>query len=675
MARHAALIQINYNFATTSAVTFAPIGNPNGHIGLSLSEANTRITHRGADMTVRLPKVVVTSNSKSAATTVVWNKNGSPSSCSITIPAGATGEFTGTGSVSYTDGDTYSVTLTPPGTGAFALNLSTLAWDIAATGAAPIIYGSQWAGGSPTGTSLVRTLLGGQLQWGSASFANAMQVAGVFRGLAVYVNVNSNAGATDVSLLVNGSATLTVSIPAGATGRFEDTGTTSISVGDYVEIGAQRASGSGTFSPSQAFVHFTPTTAGEAQILNGFDSSTALSGDGAVYRRLAGDSGFQAQTTESSNQTTAPFAGVASRLSATVQFHVTSTNSTLRLRKNGSNGNSVISIPANTTGRFEDTSNTDTIAAGDLIGYQLTPGTGAGVRAVPSIKFVADQAEPPAILSAAVGSFTLSGQAAGLLSSRKLVAAVGSFSLAGQAATLIYTTTPTLAAAVGSFTLSGQAAGLALTRYLSAAGGTFTLAGQDAALKRSARLTADAGTFTFAGQDASLQYQVPNVVFGGMGSFALAGQAAALIATRKLSADVGTFTTTGFAAGGQFQRTMSAEAADFRLTGQDAGLRYLGVEIVRPTTPGGNGGGRTMSRVEKVRFYRRKYADGRFFDPPPPEPPAAPVVPAQEPVYEMTMAPPMELSRLFSDLYQNGTGSPLVADLAGDDEAILLLVA
>jgi hypothetical protein len=54
--------------------------------------------------------------------------------------------------------------------------------------------------------------------------------------------------------------------------------------------------------------------------------------------------------------------------------------STGRVRKNGGNGNQVVTITAATTGLFQDITNTDVVAAGDTVAYQTTTtGSGAGI--------------------------------------------------------------------------------------------------------------------------------------------------------------------------------------------------------------------------------------------------------------------------------------------------------
>lgn len=102
-----------------------------------------------------------------------------------------------------------------------------------------------------------------------------------------------------------------------------------------------------------------------------------------------------------------------------------------------------------------------------------------------------------AALDSASGAYTIS-------------AAQGSFSLSGQASALL--AARLLPASPGTFTLTGEAATLAAQRIISAGQGSFALAGQSATLTYSGgspasySLTAAAGAFALSGQDAALTY-------------------------------------------------------------------------------------------------------------------------------------------------------------------------
>jgi len=102
-------------------------------------------------------------------------------------------------------------------------------------------------------------------------------------------------------------------------------------------------------------------------------------------------------------------------------------------------------------------------------------------------------------------------------------------------------------AAVGSFTLAGQAAGLRAARTVTASVGTFAITGQDAALRAARTLTAAVGAFTLSGNAAGLS--VGRTLVGGCGVFGVSGQDAGLRVARTLPAGAGAFVVTGYAAG------------------------------------------------------------------------------------------------------------------------------
>lgn len=81
-------------------------------------------------------------------------------------------------------------------------------------------------------------------------------------------------------------------------------------------------------------------------------------------------------------------AGVISNLCVIAALNSVNAVSTVRLRKNGANGNSIVNISANGTGFFEDTTNTDTIAAGDQICFMLTHGAATGTITPTMVSFI-----------------------------------------------------------------------------------------------------------------------------------------------------------------------------------------------------------------------------------------------------------------------------------------------
>lgn len=100
------------------------------------------------------------------------------------------------------------------------------------------------------------------------------------------------------------------------------------------------------------------------------------------------------------------------------------------------------------------------------------------------------------------GTYTYTGQSAGLTSTRKVVADVGAYTYSGVAAA--FQTARTMVAATGAYTLSGQNVGTISTRILTAGTGSYTYTGVDVGLNPGRVLNALAGSYVYTGQDAGL---------------------------------------------------------------------------------------------------------------------------------------------------------------------------
>lgn len=174
-------------------------------------------------------------------------------------------------------------------------------------------------------------------------------------------------------------------------------------------------------------------------------------------------------------------------------------------------------------------------------------------------------------LTADHGSFSLTGQTAGLKADRKLIAEAGMFALNGQ--DVVFEVT--VPGDVGVFVVNGQAAQLIHGYRLIADHGSFSVSGQTAGLTAQRKLSADHATFALSGQDATLTYTPAGAATlqADHATFALSGQDATLRADRKLPSDHGAFSVSGQAAGLSVGRKLIAETGMFSLSGQDAGLR------------------------------------------------------------------------------------------------------
>lgn len=214
-------------------------------------------------------------------------------------------------------------------------------------------------------------------------------------------------------------------------------------------------------------------------------------------------------------------------------------------------------------------------------------------------------------LSAEAGSFSVTGQPATFQITRKLTADAGSFTLTGNDATLVYNSGTvcsllqengdallqengdaillescedgggggayTLTAGAGSFVLTGNDVTLQVTRKLTADAGSYTITGQDTTLQYSRKLTLDAGSFTLTGLEATFNKSGALVLETGV--FVLTGNDVGLSVTRKLDAGVGSYTLTGLDATLTYTEagySIELGIGEFTITGQDVEFTYSG---------------------------------------------------------------------------------------------------
>ncbi len=179
-------------------------------------------------------------------------------------------------------------------------------------------------------------------------------------------------------------------------------------------------------------------------------------------------------------------------------------------------------------------------------------------------------------INAEQGSFSLTGQTAGLFRGFRLGSSQGSFLLSGQASGLYHGYV--LQAVQGAYLLTGVEVSLSYsgagspTYTLTAGVGVFALTGQDGALRASRLLTASQGLYSLTGQAAGLQ--VARLVTASQGTFLLTGQPAGLFRGFHLGAAQGAFVLTGIAAAMSLTRFLSGGVGTFSLTGQALNLVY-----------------------------------------------------------------------------------------------------
>lgn len=315
----------------------------------------------------------VNTNAQTGSATIVLRKNGADSAITLSIGAGATGEFEDTThTVSVAAGDWFAMA-TRSGSSA---NLKCLMWSMHFTPTTTTDTVSKLGtchGGNTTTTA-------SQTAWLAYSTDNFPSTTEVNRQLSIPVamtakNLHVNAAAvravattyTFRKNATNGTLTLSVS---GSAGVFEDTThSDSIAADDLVDMQQVTGTGSDTIDPRVNTTDFVSTN-GDS-LLHAYASANtgiiafAISTTNYVMPGILDKN----QTTESTQQlktrlSTANDGTITvKKLRVSVSANATTVASTVDFRKNAASGSQTISIAGGATGIFTDTTHTDSLTA------------------------------------------------------------------------------------------------------------------------------------------------------------------------------------------------------------------------------------------------------------------------------------------------------------------------
>lgn len=176
-------------------------------------------------------------------------------------------------------------------------------------------------------------------------------------------------------------------------------------------------------------------------------------------------------------------------------------------------------------------------------------------------------------LTAAQGSYSLTGQAVILTRQRKTSAVQGSYAITGQAVGLKRQLV--MSAAQGSYGLTGQA--VTLKRQLvTAVQGSYVISGQSVGLTRQLKVTAVQGSYVLAGQ--AILFSRTYVLAAVQGSYVLSGQAVGLYRAVIMSLVQGSYAVSGQSILFSHAYTLAAVQGAYVLSGQVVGL-YRAVTV------------------------------------------------------------------------------------------------
>jgi len=201
-----------------------------------------------------------------------------------------------------------------------------------------------------------------------ANVATRMYSTVTLANLLVRVTSNTTTASSTIRSRKNtANGNLSVSIGAAATGEFEDTSSTD-SLADGDDSNYQVVSGGGgLLRPS--IVSCTIEEVSTMTSYLGLTLSLIIARGTTRFGHLNGR--WVDEATETNAQYTIRMAATWSRLRGRVLSNATANGGDFRSRVNGANGNQVAAFGGGATGDFEDASNSDTLADGDEIGYQI----------------------------------------------------------------------------------------------------------------------------------------------------------------------------------------------------------------------------------------------------------------------------------------------------------------
>lgn len=205
------------------------------------------------------------------------------------------------------------------------------------------------------------------------------RASGVFSKLYTRVTVNDRTSTSTMTFRTGGSdGNQSISIGAGLTGDFMDSSDTDTVAGSGELINIKLIIGTGgtTYTWALAGILFAADS-GTLIRLEALGANTTVNSGQTQYQALAGLG--STDTTEANEQHKIRLTGTLRHLFANIATNnlITATT-TIRTRKGGANGGMSVSIGAGLTGVFEDTTNTDSVAAGDLVNSQTVTSVGGG---------------------------------------------------------------------------------------------------------------------------------------------------------------------------------------------------------------------------------------------------------------------------------------------------------
>ena len=355
------------------------------------TEANVATIYRQGGVLSNLYINVITNDR--GTTTFRTRKATANANIVVTVTASTTGKFEDTTNTdTVTAGEDWHFSLAV-GAGGTTFTIATVSILFAATTNTVIKYGTPTDGtGLSTASTTYPMGLAGIFSNTVATEANIQLntlTSGTLEKMGTYIIANARGTNTLIRSRVNGAnGNLLVTVTASTTGTFEDTSNSdSVTAGDDINTALTTGTGGGAIIYNNIYVDYT-TTNGQFHFIDMSRGGGTISPATTYYSPIHGS--VNTGTTEVNPQSESNLAFTASKLQCYVSANTIVGDSTLRFRKNTSDGNQVVTITSLTTGLFSDSSNSDTVIATDILNYSVLGGAAGTSLILHSISMLAD---------------------------------------------------------------------------------------------------------------------------------------------------------------------------------------------------------------------------------------------------------------------------------------------
>lgn len=204
--------------------------------------------------------------------------------------------------------------------------------------------------------------------------------SGTFEKMRVYVHSNSASTSTTIKIRKGGAdGNQSITVAAGATGWFEDTSNTdAVTSGDLWNYKVTRGD-AGSLTITAYVVDFVSANPVSKIGCHVYQSSSWGTGANQTYYPT-----LFAQTvttaTEANEKRRLPTAVTLKNLSINIDSNTRNQATLMYSRVNGADGAQLVTMTASTAGWFEDTTNTDSITAGDDVSIKTVTGNTSSGR-------------------------------------------------------------------------------------------------------------------------------------------------------------------------------------------------------------------------------------------------------------------------------------------------------